>query len=90
MGTLKKSFYCSYYIGAVILFLAFVFTTYQKMHNWSGCLLALVFLNLAIALRSSKMIFGTMMNVTGSSLATWWHNRPPKDESAERKDVLAN
>ncbi|HEX2535797.1 MAG TPA: bile acid:sodium symporter family protein [Chitinophagaceae bacterium] len=25
-------------------------------------------------------IFGPLMNVTGSSLASWWHNRPPKDE----------
>jgi BASS family bile acid:Na+ symporter len=24
-------------------------------------------------------IFGPLMNVTGSSLATWWHSRPPKD-----------
>jgi BASS family bile acid:Na+ symporter len=24
-------------------------------------------------------IFGPLMNVTGSSLATWWHNRPVKD-----------
>ncbi|OLY93867.1 bile acid:sodium symporter family protein [Cnuella takakiae] len=25
-------------------------------------------------------IFGPLMNITGSSLASWWHNRPPKDE----------
>jgi bile acid:Na+ symporter, BASS family len=24
-------------------------------------------------------IFGPLMNITGSSLATWWHSRPPKD-----------
>jgi len=24
-------------------------------------------------------IFGPLMNVTGSSLATWWHSRPPKE-----------
>ena len=28
----------------------------------------------------ASVIFGTMMNVTGSSLASWWHNRPPKEE----------
>jgi len=33
----------------------------------------------------ASVIFGTMMNVTGSSLASWWHNRPPKDESFEKK-----
>ncbi len=25
-------------------------------------------------------IFGPLMNVTGSSLASWWHNRPPKED----------
>lgn len=25
-------------------------------------------------------IFGPLMNITGSALASWWHNRPPKDE----------
>jgi BASS family bile acid:Na+ symporter len=24
-------------------------------------------------------IFGPLMNITGSSLATWWHNKPPRD-----------
>jgi BASS family bile acid:Na+ symporter len=38
----------------------------------------------------ASVIFGTMMNVTGSSLASWWHNRPPKDESAEKESVLIN
>src|SRR5690349_20092910 len=26
----------------------------------------------------ASVIFGTMMNVTGSALASWWHNRSPK------------
>ena len=26
-------------------------------------------------------IFGPLMNVTGSSLATWWHSKPPKDKT---------
>ncbi|HXB44385.1 MAG TPA: bile acid:sodium symporter family protein, partial [Puia sp.] len=25
-------------------------------------------------------VFGPMMNITGSSLATWWHGKPPKDK----------
>lgn len=29
----------------------------------------------------ASVIFGTMMNVTGSSLASWWHNRSPEDEN---------
>jgi predicted Na+-dependent transporter len=31
----------------------------------------------------ASVIFGTMMNVTGSSLASWWHNRNPKDKPAD-------
>jgi BASS family bile acid:Na+ symporter len=26
-------------------------------------------------------IFGPLMNVTGSILASWWHRKPPKDPS---------
>lgn len=32
----------------------------------------------------ASVIFGTMMNVTGSSLASWWHSRTPKDEAEEK------
>lgn len=32
-------------------------------------------------------IFGPMMNITGSSLSSWWHNRlPPEDEAEEKKE----
>jgi BASS family bile acid:Na+ symporter len=37
-------------------------------------------------------IFGPMMNITGSSVSSWWHNRlPPEDEAEkvkEKKGVL--
>lgn len=26
-------------------------------------------------------VFGPIMNITGSALASWWHNKPPKDEN---------
>ncbi len=32
-------------------------------------------------------IFGPLMNITGSSLATWWHNRPPKDQNSQLQGV---
>lgn len=33
-------------------------------------------------------IFGPMMNITGSFLSSWWHNRLPKDDVAQsEKDV---
>ena len=70
MATLKKSFNTSCYIAAIILLLAFVFTTYQKMHNWSGCLLALFFLTLAIAFRASKMLKGYWYSVVILAVAT--------------------
>ena len=28
----------------------------------------------------APVIFGTLMNVTGSSLASWWHNRSPGEQ----------
>ena len=30
-------------------------------------------------------IFGSLMNVTGSTLASWWHHRKPKDKSSDAK-----
>jgi BASS family bile acid:Na+ symporter len=35
----------------------------------------------------ASVIFGTMMNVTGSSLASWWHNRNP-DRKKNQGDKL--
>src|SRR5687768_1573266 len=33
-------------------------------------------------------IFGPMMNITGSFLASWWHNRLPDDETPEKETVV--
>jgi BASS family bile acid:Na+ symporter len=33
----------------------------------------------------ASVIFGTMMNVTGSSLASWWHHRDPDKRKGEEK-----
>ncbi|WP_276482501.1 bile acid:sodium symporter family protein [Paraflavitalea pollutisoli] len=30
-------------------------------------------------------IFGPVMNITGSSLASWWHNHPPEGDEATRQ-----
>jgi BASS family bile acid:Na+ symporter len=32
-------------------------------------------------------VFGPLMNITGSMLASWWHNRPPKDIAPENKNI---
>lgn len=31
-------------------------------------------------------IFGPVMNVNGSSLASWWHNHPPKEKTSEKEE----
>lgn len=33
-------------------------------------------------------VFGPLMNITGSLLASWWHNRVPKDEEPESRATL--
>ena len=35
-------------------------------------------------------IFGPVMNVNGSSLASWWHNRVPKDEIPDQEKIANN
>jgi BASS family bile acid:Na+ symporter len=33
-------------------------------------------------------IFGPMMNITGSSISSWWHNRlPPEDETGKKEET---
>lgn len=34
-------------------------------------------------------IFGPVMNITGSSLASWWHNHPPKEEEERQPGKVA-
>jgi bile acid:Na+ symporter, BASS family len=34
-------------------------------------------------------IFGPVMNITGSSLASWWHNHPPEEEDTERSRSIS-
>ncbi len=31
-------------------------------------------------------VFGPLMNITGSALASWWHNKPPKDVEKENEE----
>ena len=49
--------------------------------------------NASVAL--APAIFGPLMNITGSLLASWWHNRIPRDEgpaesSTETVPVVQN
>ncbi|GAB3809097.1 bile acid:sodium symporter family protein [Spirosoma humi] len=35
-------------------------------------------------------VFGPLMNITGSILASWWHRHPPKEEMPESERVLVD
>ena len=35
-------------------------------------------------------VFGPLMNITGSTLASWWHNRPPKEEKEKEGKVIVS
>ncbi len=35
-------------------------------------------------------VFGPLMNITGSMLASWWHNRTPEDDAARKKEIAAD
>jgi BASS family bile acid:Na+ symporter len=43
--------------------------------------------NAAVAL--APAVFGPLMNITGSLLSSWWHNRIPKDEVLENEKIAA-
>ena len=32
-------------------------------------------------------VFGPLMNITGSALASWWHNRLPKEDAPGEKNI---
>ena len=71
----KKSFFTVFYILAIILLLAYVFTLVQQIHDWSGWLLGLFFISLAIAFRGNKFLNGlsyTVMIIAVVSVAMYY------------------
>jgi BASS family bile acid:Na+ symporter len=42
--------------------------------------------NSAVAL--APAVFGPLMNITGSLLSSWWHNRIPKDDVSEQEATV--
>jgi BASS family bile acid:Na+ symporter len=42
--------------------------------------------NSAVAL--APAVFGPLMNITGSLLSSWWHNRIPKDDVSEQETTV--
>jgi bile acid:Na+ symporter, BASS family len=44
--------------------------------------------NAGVAL--APAVFGPLMNVTGSLLSSWWHNRVPKDEIPDQEKIVNN
>jgi bile acid:Na+ symporter, BASS family len=43
--------------------------------------------NAAVAL--APAVFGPMMNITGSLLSSWWHNRVPKDDGSHQESNVS-
>ena len=41
--------------------------------------------NASVAL--APAVFGPLMNITGSLLSSWWHNRPPKDDPSTEEEM---
>jgi bile acid:Na+ symporter, BASS family len=35
-------------------------------------------------------VFGPLMNITGSALASWWHNRTPKEDAPGEKNIAGD
>jgi BASS family bile acid:Na+ symporter len=35
-------------------------------------------------------VFGPLMNITGSTLASWWHNKTPQDQRAQKQEEPAD
>lgn len=87
MAPLKKSFYSGCYIAATIFLLAFGVTSYMEMYNWSGFLLALFFVFLAIAFRGSKMFKGYWYSVIILAVATIAMYYPQYFKSVGGKDA---
>ena len=63
MATTNKTIYNILYILAFIFLAAYVFAAYRQQHNWSGSLLALFFVSLALAFRGSKALKGYWYSV---------------------------
>ncbi len=75
MAVLKKSVYTACYIAALIFLLAFAFTTFQQMHEWTGWFLSLFFFSLAIAFKGHPLLKGfifTLIILAVVSLAMYY------------------
>ena len=55
----------------------------------NGGLASALALNMGAGVGLAPAIFGPLMNITGSTLASWWHNRPVKDEVPGKAAVPA-
>ena len=72
-----KSIYNVFYILSAILLVAFVFATVKDFHEWSGWLLMLFFLSVAIAFRGHSFLKGfsyTVLIFAAVSLSLYYPN----------------
>jgi BASS family bile acid:Na+ symporter len=71
----KKLVYNLFYAAAAVFLIAFIITTLQQMHEWSGWLLGLFFLSIALAFRGHKFLKGfffTVLIFAAVSLAMYY------------------
>lgn len=59
----EKSVYRIFYLLAAAFFVGFLFTVFRQFHNWSGWILMVSLLSLAIAFRGNKILRGLSYTV---------------------------
>jgi bile acid:Na+ symporter, BASS family len=59
----KKSVHNLFYLGAIVLLIAWIIVTIQQLHDWGGWLLMLFFLSLAVAFRGHRFLKGLSYTV---------------------------
>ena len=75
MATSTKTGYSYFYIATIALMLAYIFTIVQQYHDWSGWLLMLSLVSLAIAFRGDRFLKGlsyTVMILAVVSIAMYY------------------
>lgn len=74
MSSSKKYFYTSCYVAAILFLILYLFLLYSNLAPWSGWLLVLVFVSLAVAFRGRALLKGlsfTSIIFASVTLAMW-------------------
>jgi BASS family bile acid:Na+ symporter len=63
MASAKKSIYNLFFVLAALFLGAYIFLTFQQLHQWGGWTLMLFFLSLAVAIRGNKLLKGLSFTI---------------------------